>query len=70
VAGGLVELRDFPDEASAWVARAVLEAGGIASEVLVNHPFGDPLPKVRLVVRAADAEAAVRLLAESPDREG
>ena len=70
MAGGLVELRDFPDEASAWVARAVLRSSGIASEVLVNHPFGDPLPKVRLIVRAADAEAAARLLAESPDREG
>ena len=67
---GLVELRKFSDEPSAWIARAVLQAGGIASEVLVSHPYGDPLPTVRLIVRAADATTAAQLLDAERDSPG
>jgi hypothetical protein len=64
----IVELSDFQDEASAWLARAMLEANGIPSEVIVQPPYAHPLPRVRLAVRAADAPAAVRLLREASDR--
>jgi hypothetical protein len=64
----IVELSDFQDEASAWLARAVLEANGIPSEVVVQPPYAHPVPRVRLAVRARDAAAAVRLLQDASDR--
>jgi hypothetical protein len=68
MADAIVELSDFRDEASAWLARAVLEANGIPSEVIVQPPYAHPLPRVRLAVRATDAHAAVRLLRDEADR--
>ena len=64
---GIVVLETFSDEASAWIARAVLQAGGIAAEVLVDRPYVWPLPIVRLVVRAEDAAEAARLLEAQRD---
>ena len=32
----IVELSEFPDEASAWLARAVLESNGIPSQVITD----------------------------------
>jgi len=63
----IVVLDRFPDEASAWIARAVLQAGGIVSEVLVDRPYVWPLPVVRLAVRADDAAEARRLLEAQRD---
>jgi hypothetical protein len=60
----VVEIRSFADEASAWLARAVLEANGIAAEVIgFQGPNALPAPRVRLAVRAEDAPDALRLLA-------
>jgi hypothetical protein len=64
---GIVELESFLDEPSAWVARAVLLANGIPSEVLTDPPYAHPRPRVRLAVRAEDAEAAYRLLKAAPE---
>ena len=63
MSSGLVALDDFPDEPSAWVARAVLQANGIPSEVLTDPPYAHPRPRVRLAVRSEDLPAALRLLA-------
>lgn len=63
----IVELEDFLDEPSAWVARAVLRANGIRSEVLTDPPYAHPRPRVRLAVRAEDAAEALRLLRSGPD---
>jgi hypothetical protein len=60
----IVEVGDFPDEASAWLARAVLEANGIGSEVFYfRSPHALPSPRARLIVRREEAEAARRVLA-------
>ena len=64
---GIVELQDFQDEPSAWIARAVLQANGIPSEVITDPPYAHPRPKVRLAVRAQDVQAAVQLLKSAPD---
>ena len=64
----IVELSQFQDEASAWLARAVLEAAGIPSEVIVDPPYAHPWPRVRLALRAEDLPAAVSLLQSAPDR--
>jgi hypothetical protein len=59
-----VEIGDFPDEASAWLARAVLEANGIGSEVVYfRSPHALPSPRARLIVRREEAEDARRVLA-------
>jgi hypothetical protein len=58
----IVELSEFPDEASAWLARAVLESNGIPSQVITDPPYAHPWPRVRLAVREKDAQAAARLL--------
>lgn len=66
---GIVEAGRFPDEASAWLARAVLEANGIRSEVITTH-YARGLPfrsGAVLAVRAEDAEAARALLKSAPD---
>ena len=62
-----MELKVFSDEPSAWVARAVLEANGIPSQVLTDPPYAHPLPRVRLAVRAGDAKEAFRLLQATSD---
>jgi hypothetical protein len=64
----IVELSAFKDEASAWLARAVLEAAGIPSEVLTDPPYAHPWPRVRLALRAKDVPAAVRLLKPTSER--
>lgn len=66
MADGLVALQDFQDEPSAWVARAVLQANGIPSEVLTDPPYAHPWPRVRLAVRSEDLSAALRLLGSGP----
>ncbi len=66
---GIVELERFQDEPSAWVARAVLQAAGIPSQVITDPPYAHPRPRVRLAVRVEDAEAAIKALrggSESP----
>lgn len=60
---GIVEVGAYQDEPSAWIARTRLAAGGIRSEVLADHLYALPVPRVRLVVREEDAEAARRILA-------
>ncbi len=69
MADDIVAVGSFPDEGSAWVGRAVLEAGGIRSEVVRPPVFqASPLPRLyRLAVRAEDGEAALRLLEAAPD---
>ena len=64
----IVELTGFQDEASAWLARAVLSAAGIPSEVITDPPYAHPWPRVRLAVRAEDAAAAASVLRSAPDR--
>jgi hypothetical protein len=61
----IVELDYSLDEAGAWLARAVLEAHGIPSEVISSFPTG-AATRVRLAVRAQDVDAAVRLLKTKP----
>jgi hypothetical protein len=64
----VVEIGDFADEASAWLARAVLEANGIGSEVVYfRSPHALPTPRSRLAVRIEDAEEARRLLRSAAD---
>ena len=63
---GIVELGSFPDEPSAWLARAELEANGIRSEV-ISGAYDLSLPKVRLAVREEDAVAALRVLKAAAD---
>lgn len=70
MAEGIVELEQFNDEPSAWIARAVLQANGIPSEVLVDPPYAMPGPRVRLAVRAEDAAEAVRLLKAARESPG
>ncbi len=64
---GIVELGDFPDEPSAWLARTELAASGIRSEVIASRPYGIPAPRVRLAVREHDVEAALRILKAAAD---
>ena len=64
---GIVEVGSFPNEPSAWVARAVLEAAGIPSHVITDPPYILALPRVRLAVRVQDAEAAIRALKASSE---
>jgi len=64
----IVELSGFQNEASAWLARAVLEASGIPSQVINDPPYAHPWPRVRLAVRAKDAPSAVRLLKRDSER--
>jgi hypothetical protein len=69
VTDGIVELESFQDEPSAWIARAVLQAAGIPSQVITDPPYAHPRPRVRLAVRAEDAAAALQALrgsSESP----
>lgn len=66
--GEIVELGDFQNEASAWLARAVLEANGIPSQVINDPPYAHPRPRVRLAVLATDVQSAVRLLQPVPER--
>ena len=70
MADDIVELGAFQDEPSAWLARAVLEANGIRSEVIsMREPRGLPVPvRARLAVRAQDAAAALELLRQASDR--
>jgi hypothetical protein len=63
----IVELDYSLDEAGAWLARAVLQANGIPSEVLTSFPTGQSRGGVRLAVRAQDVDAARRLLKPAPD---
>jgi hypothetical protein len=58
---GIVEIGIFQDEPSVWLARAELEANGIASEVISRHAYSLPQPKIRLAVREEDVEAARRI---------
>jgi hypothetical protein len=64
---GIVELKSFPDEPSAWLARAVLAAHGIHAEVLTDGSYPHLHPRVRLAVRADEARAALELLESSSD---
>lgn len=64
MSGDIVEVGDFPDEATAWLARAVLEANGIGAEVIYfRSPHALPSPRARLIVRREDADEARRVLA-------
>jgi hypothetical protein len=65
VTDGIVEVGSFPNEPSAWLARAVLEAAGIPSQVITDPPYVLALPLVRLAVRVEDAEAAIKALRAS-----
>jgi hypothetical protein len=70
MAEGIVQVGRFPDEASARLARAVLEANGIRSEVITSHYIGRGLlfpGEVILEVRSEDAEAARQLLKAAHD---
>ncbi len=62
----IVELDYHLDEAAAWLARAVLQASGIRSEVISSFPTG-AATRVRLAVRAEDVDAAMRLLKSEPE---
>ncbi len=62
----VVELDYQLDEAAAWLARAVLEANGIRSEVISAFPTGAGT-RVRLAVRAEDVAEATRLLKAGPE---
>jgi hypothetical protein len=64
---GIVELKSFPDEPSAWLARAVLAAHGIAAQVLSDGSYPHLHPRVRLAVRAEDAQVALELLESRSD---
>ncbi len=64
---GIVELGNFQDEPSAWLARAEREANGIRSEVISRHSYALPLPRIRLAVRQQDVEAALRVLKSAAD---
>ncbi len=70
MADDVVEIGRFDNEAAAWIARAVLEANGIRSEVVASHQGrGLPFPiRARLAVRAEDAAAALEILEQAPDR--
>lgn len=63
----LVVLRKYPDEISARIAALSLEANGIPAQVSADTA-GGALPNlalvfpVRLIVRAADADLARKLL--------
>jgi hypothetical protein len=66
----IVELGAFQDEPSAWIARAVLEASGIRSQVISlfqSHGLPGPV-RARLAVRAEDAAAAMEILKQASDR--
>jgi len=61
---GIVEV-DFRDEPSAWLARGVLAANGIPSQVIAI-PFDAGVPwgvRARPALRAQDLNAARKLLA-------
>jgi hypothetical protein len=62
----IVELNYHLDEPAAWLARAVLQANGIPSEVISAFATGAGT-RVRLAVRAQDVDAALRLLKATPD---
>jgi hypothetical protein len=67
-----VVIRKFSDELSAQVAAAALEANGIPARVSADTA-GGALPNlsllfpVRLLVRAEDADLAIRLLDSSTE---
>jgi hypothetical protein len=61
----IIELGGFRDEASAWLARAMLDANGIVSEV-VHRPRTGMVGPWRLAVRTEDASAAARLIKAAP----
>jgi len=68
-------IRTFPNIVEAQVAEAVLAAHGIRSALIRDDaggmmPWLHTLHPVRLVVREADVQTAVRLLAESDDTGG
>ena len=68
MADSIIEAGWFPDEASAWLARGVLEANGIRSEVITSH-YARGLPfrgGAILAVRAEDAQTARELLKSAP----
>ncbi len=66
---GIVELGQFQDEPSAWLARAELEANGIPSQVVNPYPYPYPgLVPIRLAVREEDADAAARILKAASER--
>lgn len=60
---GIVELGKFMNEASAWLARATLDANGIVSEVIHRPGTAMAGPWV-LAVRAEEAQKAAQLLKE------
>ncbi len=64
----VVELNYHLDEAGAWLARAVLQANGIPSQVIGLHPAFGHGNRVRLAVRAQDIDAAFRLLSSPSER--
>jgi len=70
MADDILELGAYQDEASAWIARAVLEANGIRSEVIsMFQSHGLPAPvRARLAVRAEDAAAAIEILKQASER--
>lgn len=67
----LVQLKIFVDTGEARVVRAMLEAHGIPAFLFDEHsgfnmiPYGGLL-RIRLMVSETDAEAAARLIADSP----
>ncbi|MDQ3242664.1 MAG: DUF2007 domain-containing protein [Gemmatimonadota bacterium] len=66
----LYVIRTFSTDVEASLAEAVLEANGIDSSVVSDNaagvlPYMNTLHPVRLVVRGADAEAALALLDSS-----
>ncbi len=69
----IVEIGAFPDEPSAWLARAVLAAHGIPSQVIggpyLERHLAVPV-HARLAVRAEDAAAALAVLNAPPDDAG
>ena len=68
----IVVIRTFPNEITAQLAQAGLDARGIPS-MLLRDDAGGMMPTlqflhgVRLAVRRDDAEIALRLLDESPE---
>jgi len=69
----IVQIGAFSDEPSAWLARAVLEANGIPSQVVSTGSTERTLPvmvRARLAVRAEDAAEALAILNAPPADQG
>lgn len=71
----LVQLKVFVDTGEAQVVKAMLEAHGIPAFLFDEHLGGNLNPSVaifgvRLMVPETDAEAAARLIADSPGMAG